>query len=157
FESGGEGRRIARLRRDADSLSPRWPAALIKKHQHFRWELARVLSPGGPLLLVALPRLQRLFFRVQPSQMCAPLMVFRFTHSPWVCSQRSQCCTSLASSWACNWGTTPVSTCTRFFGGRPGIALGRICPLSRRCFVYCLMVASDRKTPDVSFERIADQ
>src|SRR5438128_6687885 len=37
-------------------------AALIKKHQRFRRKLARVLSPSGPLLLVALCRPERLFF-----------------------------------------------------------------------------------------------
>ena len=42
-------------------------AALIKKHLRFRWKLARVLSPGGPLLLVALRRPQRLFFASSPA------------------------------------------------------------------------------------------
>jgi len=43
------------------------------------------------------------------------------------------CCSSVASSCVCNWASTSASTCARFFGGRPGIALGRICPSSRRC------------------------
>ena len=43
------------------------------------------------------------------------------------------CCGSRASSCGCQWGSTSASTCARFFAGRPGSALGRICPSSRRC------------------------
>src|SRR5258708_2878222 len=81
------------------------------------------------------------FFRVQPSLLIARLIVQRLTRSPWACSHMAQCCSSIASPYACNWGSTPASTCARFFGGRPGIALGRTCPSSRRCFRYRLIVA----------------
>ena len=59
-----------------------------------------------------------------------------------------QCCSRVASACVCNWGSTPASTCARFFGGRPGIALGRTCPSSLCCFAYRLSVERDAKHLD---------
>src|SRR5512142_79883 len=108
-------------------------ATFIDKDQLLGGMLAGLRSPGGSLLFVALAGTHRLFFRVQPNCSIARLIVQRLTTSPWVCSHNSQCCSSVASSWARSCASSPACKAARFLGVRPGIAWGFTCPSSRRC------------------------
>jgi len=114
---------------------------LVDKDQILAQQVSGLLAPGGPFGFLLLACSYGLFFRVQPRACLARVILAGLTLRPCAACHSWQCCSRLASGWALNCSNSPACKAAPLMLGRPGMALGKIWPLSRRCLRYRLIVA----------------
>ena len=106
---------------------------LVYEDQILAQHVCGAFSPGSTLGFFLLACSDGLFFRVQPKAILARLILAGLTLMPYDASHIWQCCSRVASGWAFNCSTRPACKAAPLMLGRPGIALGKTWPLSRRC------------------------
>src|SRR5579859_237222 len=148
-DQGHDGSIIARHL--ADRAFPSWGigvqgshgdmrTGLVDKDQILTEQVRGLFAPGGSFGFLLLACSQGLFFRVQPRACLARVILAGLTLTPWLASHIWQCCSRLASGWARNCSSSSASKAAPLTLGRPGIALGKTLPRSRRALRYRLMV-----------------
>ncbi len=108
---------------------------LVDKDQILTRQVSGLGAPGGAFGFFLLACSQGLFFRVQPRACLARVMLAGLTLMPCEASHIWQCCSRLASGWALNCCNNPACKAAPLTFGRPGMALGKTWPLSRRADV----------------------
>jgi len=107
-------------------------AGLIDDDQILSGQLLGLLPPGRASEVILLASSYRLFFRVQPNTIRVRLIEAGLTLVPVLASHIWQCCSRVASGLASNCSSRPACKDAPLMLGRPGISLGKTCPLSRR-------------------------
>src|SRR6266566_1152318 len=105
---------------------------LVDKDQVLARQVCGLGAPSGPFGFLLLACSYSLFFRVQPRACLARVILAGITLMPWEASHIWQCCSRLASGVALNCSSSPACKAAPLTLGRPGMALGKTLPLSRR-------------------------